>query len=248
MTLVLRSDLAGLRGDHPAAIGALEEAAAFSRDLTGGSDLAYIYLQVARHRVRARDLNGAAADLRRSEQAGYAQGDGDIKLYVWLGRAELAWQDGRLDEAGRLCGQIEAEIGVRAAMVLKPFRSLVRTRLAMVALRDGDVAGSAAFLADALSLAREGMDRPALAAVIDGVADLALRPGGGVDVGEVAATLLGAAHAVRGAFDHGSLDAPRVAGNARRALGGDAFDAAYRRGQALSDDDALAFAGQVLRR
>jgi hypothetical protein len=92
------------------------------------------------------------------------------------------------------------------------------------------------------------MDRPALAAVIDGVADLALRPGGGVDVGEVAATLLGAAHAVRGAFDHGSLDAPRVAGNARRALGGDAFDAAYRRGQALSDDDALAFAGQVLRR
>lgn len=248
MTLVLRSDLAGLRGDHLAAIRALDEAAAFNRKLTGGSDLAYIYLQAARHRVRARDLAGAAADLRRSEQAGYVQGDGDGKLFLWLGRAELAWQDGRLDEASRLCRQIDAEITDRASMVLKPFRSLVRTRLAMVTLRDGDVAGSAACAADALSLASESMDRPALAVVMDGIADLALRRGGDAEAAELAATLLGAAHAVRGAFDHGSLDSPRVEGSARSALGGDAFDAAYRRGRALSYDDALAFAGQVLRR
>jgi hypothetical protein len=176
------------------------------------------------------------------------QGDGDIKLYVWLGHVELAWQDGRLEEASRLCGQIDAEITDRASMVLKPFRSLVRTRLAMVTLRNGDVTGSAAWLADALGLASEGMDRPALAAVIDGLADLVLRRGGDAEAAELAATLLGAAHAVRGAFDHGSLDAPRVAENARHALGGDTFDAAYRRGRALSYDEALALAGQVLRR
>jgi tetratricopeptide (TPR) repeat protein len=249
MTLVMRSDLAGLRGDHLAAIRALDEAAALSRELTGGSDLAYIYLQTARHRIRACDLAGATADLRRSEQASCVQGDGDIKLYLWLARAELAWQDGGLDEASRLCGQIDADITDRASMVLKPFRSLVGTRLAMVTLRDGDVAGSAAFLADALSLASESMDRPALAAVMDGIAGLALRHrGGDGEAGELAATLLGAAHAVRGAFDHGSLDAPRVRKSARHTLGGDAFDAAYRRGRALSYDDALAFAGQVLRR
>ncbi len=248
MNLVLRSDLDGLRGDHLAAIRALDEAAAFNRELTGGSDLAYIYLQTARHRIRARDLAGAAGDLRRSEQAGWVQGDGDIKLYLWLGRAELAWQDGRLEEASRLCGQIDAEITDRASMVLKPFRSLVRTRLAMVTLRNGDVSGSDACLAEALGLASAGMDRPALAAVIDGIADLVPWSGGDAEAAELAATLLGAAHAVRGAFDHGSLDAPRVAENARRALGDDTFDAAYRRGRALSYDDALALAGQVLRR
>ncbi|HEY4465540.1 MAG TPA: BTAD domain-containing putative transcriptional regulator [Streptosporangiaceae bacterium] len=248
MTLVLRSDLAGLRGDHLAAIRALDEAAAFSRELTGGSDLAYIYLQTARHRIRARDLAGAAADLRRSEQAGWVQGDGDIKLYLWLGHAELAWQDGQLEEASRLCAQIGAEVTDRASMVLKPFRSLVKTRLAMVTLRSGDVTGSAACLAEALSLASEGMDRPALAAVIDGIADLVLRRGGDAEAAELAATLLGAAHRVRGAFDHGSLDAPRVAEKARHALGDGTFDAACRRGRALSYDEALARAGQVLRR
>jgi hypothetical protein len=37
--------------------------------------------------------------------------------------------------------------------------------------------------------------------------------------GEVAATLLGAAHTIRGAFDEGSLDAPGARNDARGVLG-----------------------------
>jgi hypothetical protein len=45
---------------------------------------------------------------------------------------------------------------------------------------------------------------------------------------EIAARLLGAAHAVRGAFDESSLDAPAARNAARQTLGPVAFDAAYR--------------------
>jgi predicted ATPase/DNA-binding SARP family transcriptional activator len=48
------------------------------------------------------------------------------------------------------------------------------------------------------------------------------------DQAELAARLLGAAHAVRGAFDESSLDAPQARDAARTALGQAAFDAAYR--------------------
>ena len=100
-------------------------------------------------------------------------------------------------------------------------------------------------------------DRPALAAVIDSIAVFALQraPGGdgpGAPAGpgdaELAATLLGAGHSIRGAFDHGSLDAPAAREGARRALGDGGFDAAYERGRALGYEQAVAFAGQVLRR
>jgi hypothetical protein len=48
------------------------------------------------------------------------------------------------------------------------------------------------------------------------------------DRAELAARLLGAAHAVRGAFDESSPDAPQARDAARAALGRAVFDAAYR--------------------
>ena len=71
----------------------------------------------------------------------------------------------------------------------------------------------------------------------------------------LAATLLGAGHTIRGAFDEGSLDAPGARDAARGLLGEAGFDAAYERGRALGRDETLAMAsgavglpGQVLRR
>jgi hypothetical protein len=60
------------------------------------------------------------------------------------------------------------------------------------------------------------------------------------------ATLLGAAHAVRGCFDEGSLDAPAVRDAARARLGADEFEAAYERGRGLPRDDALALAASAV--
>jgi hypothetical protein len=69
------------------------------------------------------------------------------------------------------------------------------------------------------------------------------------DSGECAtavATLLGAAHAIRGCFDEGSLDAPAVRDAARARLGADEFEAAYERGRCLPRDDALALAASAV--
>jgi hypothetical protein len=58
--------------------------------------------------------------------------------------------------------------------------------------------------------------------------------------------LLGAAHAVRGCFDEGSLDAPAVREAARGRLAADEFDAAYERGRSLPRDDAFALAASAV--
>jgi hypothetical protein len=58
----------------------------------------------------------------------------------------------------------------------------------------------------------------------------------------LAATLLGVAHTIRGAFDEGSLDAPGARDTSRGLLGPAGFQAAYKRGRALARDEALALA------
>ena len=92
---------------------------------------------------------------------------------------------------------------------------------------------------------------PALADVIDAIAVLTRpsarsgRPGDPVkreERAKLAATLLGAAHTARGCFDEGSLDAPAARESVRALLGPDEFEAAYERGRALGQDDAVAFA------
>ncbi len=86
--------------------------------------------------------------------------------------------------------------------------------------------------------------------MIDAIAALTLasarsgRPGDPVKREERAklATLLGAAHTVRGCFDEGSLDAPAARESVRTLHGPDEFEAAYERGRALCQDDAVALA------
>ena len=63
---------------------------------------------------------------------------------------------------------------------------------------------------------------------------------------KLAATLLGAAHSIRGCFDEGSLDAPAVRDAVRAVLGADEFGAAYERGRSLPRDDALSLAASAV--
>jgi hypothetical protein len=63
---------------------------------------------------------------------------------------------------------------------------------------------------------------------------------------ERAARLLGAAHAVRGAFDESSPDAPRARAAARGTLGGAAFDAAYQSAADLTYEASIALARETL--
>jgi hypothetical protein len=132
--------------------------------------------------------------------------------------------------------------------------AVVQARLALAVLTDGDEVRCRALLADALQVAAGWVERPALADVIDAIAVLTnhgdgFREGSGppdpaecVRRAQLAATLLGASHSIRGCFDEGSLDAPAARDALRARLGADEFEAAYERGRALARDDALALA------
>jgi len=63
---------------------------------------------------------------------------------------------------------------------------------------------------------------------------------------EQAARLLGAAHAVRGAFDESSLDAPPARAQATETLGQESFAAVYESALTNSYESALALAREVL--
>ncbi|WP_300605454.1 BTAD domain-containing putative transcriptional regulator, partial [Trebonia sp.] len=251
MSLMQLAEFAELRADHAAAVAALEEAEQIGRTLDAWGDMAYIAGMLAVARARAGDIDRADDDLRRGERS--AAGHAAVLASEWfhLTRAELAWRAGDLPAAARSCELALASLKNRQARWWLSLRSQVETRLALVVLEEGDTARCRELLAAALPAARDWVELPPLAALIDAAAALALhgRRAAGADPGagaDLAATLLGAAHSIRGAFDESSLAAPRVRAAARRALGEPGFDAAYSRGRELSRDQALELTARTI--
>ena len=236
MTLMQRAEIARLRGDYAAAIGSLEEAVALGGGLSAWEDIAQLYGNLASMRTRAGDYARASADLDRAEQSARAHGETDA--YLRLLRAELAWQRGSPAEAWRLCEQLFAEVVRQQAVSWHPLRALAQARLGTLALERGETQRAAELLAAALATAVQVTDRPIIASVVEGLAGLAVRTGDAPR----AAVLLGAADSIRGAVDHGSLDAPAVRKVALVQLGSAALEQSYRDGRALSYDEAVALA------
>ncbi len=235
ITLTFRAELDKLAGDYRGAIAALEEAAAASRLLANASDLAWLYRQLAGLRVRTGDYAAARTVLDLADRSVWAQGNwgGSLRLI----RAELAWREGRLAEATRICEEILSSEDSRPNFWW-PLRALASARLGVLAIEAGDIARGTALLRDALGTAATAGDRPAAAAATEGLAVAALR----TDGAGRAAALLGAADSIRGAVDRSSLDAPAIRAAAGEQLGAAAFDAAYQHGLSLSYAAALDFA------
>jgi ATP/maltotriose-dependent transcriptional regulator MalT len=242
LAISAQAQLAALDGDHAANIAALEQAVDLVRELTDWEDTAQMYAYLAKARSRLGDFRGALDDITRAERAAGERGDADTDLWLSYIRAELAWMQGDLAEAGRICRRLDARMASKDTPMIWSFQAQVRGRWALAEIRSGQAADGWVALAAALRLARDGQDRSAVAAVIDALAAAALWTDGSPDSAQPAAVLLGAAHSIRGAFDHSSLDAPAARDAARQALGGTAFEAAYRRGGELSYEDALALA------
>jgi predicted ATPase/DNA-binding SARP family transcriptional activator len=241
--LVQLAELARLRADYVTAIAALEEAGSFGRELGAWGDLSYIDGMLAAIRLRMGDLERARADLERAEHAESERRTAKSDAGAWLAlvRAELHYREGDAGAAVRCCTEALAWLEAKASPWWYGTRAQIQARLALVVLRDGDEARGRALLTPALAAAAEWVERPALADVIDAIAVLALRADAAL-----AATLLGAAHAIRGAFDEGSLDAPAAREAARDALGAAGFEAAYDRGRALGRDAAVALASAAI--
>ena len=243
--LIQLAEFARLRGDHAAAVAALEEASALGKQLGAWGDLSHIGGKLAAVRLRAGDLAGARADLERAEREEAARGIGQSDAATWLGlvRAELLYREGDTGAAGRICDGLLAQLEEKQSSWWFGMQAIIQARLALIALADGDEARCRTLLAAALKTATSWVELPPVADVIDAIAVLAQHSG---ECATAVATLLGAAHAVRGCFDEGSLDAPAVREAARARLGADEFEAAYERGRCLPRDDALALAASAV--
>jgi hypothetical protein len=243
--LMQLAEFARLRGDNAAAVAALEEAGALGKQLGAWGDLSHIGGRLAAVRLRVGDLAGARADLERAEREEAARGIGQSDSATWLGlvRAELLYREGDTGAAGRICDGLLAQLEEKQSSWWFGVQAIIQARLALIALADGDEARCRTLLAAALQTATSWVELPPVADVIDAIAVLAQHSG---ECATAAATLLGAAHTVRGCFDEGSLDAPAVRDAARTALGADEFEAAYERGRCLSRDDALALAASAV--
>jgi hypothetical protein len=160
-------------------------------------------------------------------------------------QAELAWRVGDYAEAARCCESVLALIAPNLARWWQSLRAQVKARLAMAAARQGSSGRCLVLLTEALDAAASWCEHPALAAVLDACAAYVLDTGGNGGA-ERAARLLGAAHAVRGAFDESSLDAPQARERARTALGAGPFGAAYASARTSTYESAIAAAREAL--
>ena len=208
-------------------------------------------------RGRAGELARASAELDRIDAATAARGGTvDIDRWVTLIRAELAWRAGDLPLAARCCAEVLAAIEDYHAPWWQPIRARVRARLAMVVLAQGDEIRAQALLAAALDASAAWTEHCALAEVLDACSYCAIHRdqadaqardrAARADRAERAARLLGAAHAVRGAFDESSPDAPQARAAARAALGEAAFDAAYQSAVGLTYEASIDLARAAL--
>jgi len=170
-------------------------------------------------------------------------------------RAELHFREGDTAAAARVCAEQLAWLEGKPSVWWHGLRAIIQARLALAVLADGDKDRCRTLLADALRTASDWVELPALADVIDAIAVLAQHPARPCRSGDpvereerakLAATLLGAAHAVRGCFDEGSLDASAARESVRTLLGPDTFEAGYERGRALSQDDAVTLAASTV--
>ena len=265
LVLTILADLTDLRADHAASIAALEEAVAIGRELNAWGDLAYVEARLAIVRARTGELARARAELDRVAHAALARrGQIDVDRWVTFMRAELAWREGDLTAVVDYCQEVLTAFDSYQAIWWEPLRARIRGRLALAVLAQGDAGRCRELLAAALDAAATWTEHPPLAAVLDACACYLLRrdgnaepignigtarPTGNVgtvghaattrDRAELAARLLGAAHAVRGAFDESSPDAPQARAAARDALGPAAFDAAYRSAAAATYQSAI---------
>jgi len=250
--LIQLADLAQLKGDYATVVAALEEAGSCGRELGWWGDLNYIDGMLAAVRLRTGDLERARQDLERAERSASERAvkSDDMEAWLSLTRAELNWREGDLVAAARNCANALALVEARQSSWWDGMRVQLRARLAVVVLQDGDEARCRELLAAALHTAADWVERHMLAIVIDAIAVFVLQtgePGALPERAAAAATLLGVGHAIRGAFDEGSLDAPGARDAARAVLGVTGFDAAYERGRALGRDEALALAEGALR-
>ena len=252
MALTQLAEFTELRADHATSIAAITEAVAIGREIGVWGDLTYVEGRLAVIHARAGDLERAYAELGQVRRAVEARG-GQVDTDRWVAfmLAELASLAGNYAEAARCCEAVLATIAGNAARWWQSLRAVVKARLAVAVLKQGHPERCAQLLTESVDAMATWREHPALAAVLDACAVYLLSldhddQGNRAAAAEQAARLLGAAHAIRGAFDEASLDGPPARAAARETLGTEAFAAVYESALASTYESALGLARELL--
>ncbi|RAJ33244.1 putative ATPase [Kitasatospora sp. SolWspMP-SS2h] len=220
-------ELALIRGDGPTAVRLGEEA--YRTGAAAGADhCAPVLVQLGRARAEAGDPVRGRQDLERAVGLAERLGEHANAAAGLLALSDLARRSGDLAAArAPLLHALESLDARTGRAELRRAAALVHSRLGCLAEQQHDPAEAARRHAEALAALGQDQHRRTRAVLAEGLAALAAARG----AHRHAAELLGAAHTLHGYRPTRSPDAVRATEAATRALGPDAFAAAYAHGR-----------------
>jgi tetratricopeptide (TPR) repeat protein len=236
LTLTGMAEIALWKGEPEKAKCYIEEALCYSLDFGGNDDSSFLRIRLAHAYSAAGDEVRARAELETAMLGARRRSAPDDMTFVCYTLGEFARRDGDLAEARR---HLEDAIGYLDQGGPPQFGAMIHSQLGIVHALEGDTAAALVRHTEALRLGLFVHDSPIIGQVLVGLADLALR----MADPERAATLLGAAIAVRGMEDKSLGEPPRVERSVRGQIGDAAFEAAYARGLAMDAASAAAYIG-----
>ncbi|MFI0374502.1 BTAD domain-containing putative transcriptional regulator [Actinomadura sp. 1N219] len=231
--------VATARGEPADAIRFGEEAYGYATAGVSPEQGASILTQLARARADLGDVARAREDLHLAVAQMDRIGELAEAASASLLLCELALKEG--DREAALPHADRAYKWVEPREHRPDFAQVVRrtySRLGCLAEEDGDLDAALGWHLRAFSDIKNDalMGNPALASMTEGLAAFAAARGARTR----AAELLGTAHTLRGFRDTGCYDVQRTLTAATRALGDDAFSAAYDRGRRVTREDVFA--------
>ncbi|MFI6926476.1 ATP-binding protein [Nonomuraea spiralis] len=235
MTLDALAWLASTCGDEATALARTEEAITLAEQLGAEEELADHYCNRGDYRIR-HDLAGARADYERAAVLAARTG-GAILPAALRGLGDVALREGDLARARDL---YEDALRRSDPVWVKTSGNMARllVGLGRLAAAEGDLAGARASYLRAVESAVTSGALSESARAIEALAALACD-----DDPAAAATLLGAAVAIRGIESPDDEDVAGLSRRLREALGEQAFTRARRAGARLPHREALLLAG-----
>ncbi|WP_433473469.1 BTAD domain-containing putative transcriptional regulator [Spirillospora sp. CA-142024] len=233
------------RGDLAEAVRLGEEAYGYASGDVSPEQGAGILSQLARARAQLGEVDRARADLERAMAQTERIGEFADAASASLMLCELNLQEGDREAARPYADRAYKWVETRGHR--PDFAQAARrtySRLGCLAEEDGDLDAAERWHARALENLRNDalMGNPTLAALVEGVAAYAAARGACVR----AAELLGTAHNLHGYRDEACYEVRRTLPVVTRALGEDAFAAAYERGRQVTREDIFDQAADLI--
>ncbi|WP_329240044.1 winged helix-turn-helix domain-containing protein [Actinoallomurus sp. NBC_01490] len=237
MALTGLAEVALWKGETVAAKNHVEEALRHTIELGSHDGASFLRIRLAQAYSAAGDDDRARAELDAAIRGARGRSTPEDLAFVRFTLGEFALREGDLPTAR---DHLKTAVDHHREGGPPQFGAMINSQLGLLHAREGDTDAALARHAEALRLAAAAYDAPIIGQALVGFADLAARTG----EPERAATLLGAAVAVRGIEDRSLADPPRIERAVREAIGDTRFAAAYARGRAMDRASACAYANE----